>query len=74
MESCSLLDGLIEIQSEVDTARRPLVRFFNNPQNADINTLESAFKENQELCKKARLAAIHVNKRIEELLIGEPSN
>jgi isopropylmalate/homocitrate/citramalate synthase len=76
--SDSKLDDLIEAvkskQNEVDIQRMPLIRFFNNPGGADINTLESAFKKDESLLKEVRKQVLQVNKRIEELLSGEPSN
>jgi len=63
-----------ETQYAVDTARMPLIRFFNNPGSADINTLESAFQKDESLRKEVWKQVLQVNKRIEELLSGEPSN
>ena len=69
-----LIEAVKSKQNEVDVQRMPLLRFFNNPGAADINTLESAFKKDESLLKEVRKQVLQVNKRIEELLSGEPSN
>ncbi len=70
----NLIEAVKDIQYEVDVQRMPLVRFFNNPGSADVNTLESALQTNEFLLKKIRNQNLQVNKRIEELLSGEPSD
>ncbi len=70
----NLIEAVRETQYEVDTARMPLIRFFNNPSGADISSLESAFREDESLRKKVWKQVLQVNKRIEELLSGEPSD
>lgn len=69
----SLIEAVRETQYKVDTARMPLIRFFNDPGSADINTLESAFQTDETLRKTVWKQVLQVNKRIEELLSGEPS-
>ena len=70
----SLIEAVRETQYEVNTARMPLIRFFNNPGSADTNTIESAIQEDESLHKEVRKQLLQVNKRIEELLSGEPSD
>ena len=68
-----LIDDVTATQLEVDTQRMPLIRFFNNPGSADADAIESVMQEDELLLKKVRSQALKVNKRIEELLSGEPS-
>ena len=70
----SLIEAVRETQYEVNTVRMPLIRFFNNPGSADINTLNSAVQKDESLHKEVRKQLLQVNKRIEELLSGEPSD
>ena len=70
----NLIEAVKETQYEVDTARMPLIRFFNNPSGSDISSLESAFREDESLHRKVWKQVLQVNKRIEELLSGEPSD
>jgi len=70
----NLIEAVRERQYAVDTARMPLIRFFNNPGNADANTIDSALKKDELLIKEIRQQIRQVNKRIEELLKGEPSD
>jgi hypothetical protein len=67
-----LLEAVRDEQYEIDTARQPLIRFFNNPGDADISELESAMKRDEALRQKVADRARLANKRIEELLSGEP--
>ncbi len=68
----NLIEAVRETQYEVDIARMPLIRFFNNPSGADINSLESAFQKDESLRKEVSKQVLQVNRRIEELLSGEP--
>ena len=61
----NLIEAVRETQYEVNTARQPLIRFFNNPGDANINGLESAMKEDEELRQKVQERARLANKRIE---------
>lgn len=61
----NLIEAVRETQYEVNTARQPLIRFFNNPGDANINELESAMKEDEELRQKVQERARLANKRIE---------
>ena len=70
----NLIEAVRETQYEVNTARQPLIRFFNNPGDANINGLESAMKDDEELRQKVQERARLANKRIEELLSVEPSD
>lgn len=70
----NLIEAVRETQYAVDTARLPLIRFFNNPKGADINALESAFTENESLRKRVWKETLQVNKRIEDLLSGDTSD
>lgn len=70
----NLIDNVREKQLEIDTARMPLLIFFNNPEAADANTIESAMSKDESLLKELRNQLFQVNKRIEELLRGEVSN
>jgi len=76
--SDSTLDDLIEALSEkqiaIQTARIPLLEFFNNPKGADINTILSATQREESLRNELRKELLKVNKRIEELLSGELSD
>ncbi len=76
--SDSILGNLIEAvrvkQFEVEWERMPLLRFFNNPEGADADTLESAFQKDELLREEIQNRVLQVNKRIEELLSGEPSS
>jgi hypothetical protein len=78
IQSDSKLDKLIEAvkdtQWKVVEQRLPLIEFFNSPGSADINTFESAIRTDEALLETVRKQAIQVNKRIEELLSGEPSD
>ena len=73
----SKLDNLIQVvinaQSEAGVRIMPLLRLFNNPQNVGVNSLEAAFGEYQLVLQELRSKLLAVNKRVEELLIGEPS-
>ncbi len=68
-----LIKAIFEKQSEIDIARMPIVRFFNNPEGADSSTIESVMREEELLFEAQRKKLIEINKRIEELLNGEPS-
>ncbi len=70
----NLIEAVKDIQYKVDTQRMPLIRFFNNPGTADANTLESALQTDEFLRKTVWKQVLQVNKRIEELLSGEPSS
>ncbi len=67
------IEALRKTQYEVDLERMPLLRFVNNPGSADIDTLEAALQKDESVRKKVWNQVVQVNKRIEELLIGEPS-
>jgi hypothetical protein len=69
-----LIEAVRETQYKVNTARMPLINFFNDPKGADIKTLESAMQKDELLRKEVSKHALQVNKRIEELLSGEPSD
>jgi len=51
----------------------PIIRFLNDPKGANANTIESAMKEEEALRNLQRGELRKINKRIEELLTGEPS-
>jgi hypothetical protein len=70
----NLIEAVLDTQYKVDEQRMPLVRFFNNPGSADVKTFESALQTDEFLLKTVRDQILQVNKRIEELLSGEPSN
>lgn len=69
-----LIEAVTETQYEVNTARQPLIRFFNNPSGVDANTIESALHKDESLRNEVSKKVLQVNKRIEELLSGEPSS
>lgn len=69
-----LIKALLERQFEINVARMPLIEFFNNPKGADSNTIERATQKEESLRNAQRKELIKINKRIEELLIGEPSS
>lgn len=75
--SDGMLDKLIDvvkaIQLEVATQRMPMLRFYQNPSEANADTIESVMQKDELLLKKVRSQVLKVNKRIEELLSGEPS-
>ena len=68
-----LIEALTKTQYEVNTSRLPLIRFFNNPGGADTDTLECAFQRDEALRNRVWDQVLQVNRRIEELLSGEPS-
>jgi len=75
--SDSVLDQMIEAAKKAhwETApeRTKLVQLFNNPQNMDTNSLLSAVEKYDSILNNLRGYLLTVNKRIEELLSGEPS-
>ena len=70
----NLIDAVLTKQYEIDLERMPLVRFFNEPGSVDIKAIESAMHKDEALRKEVRKIVLQVNKRIEELLSGEPSS
>jgi hypothetical protein len=70
----NFIEALWEKQSAIKTARIPLLEFFNNPKEADINTILSATQREESLRNELRKELLKINKRIEELLSGEPSD
>jgi len=70
----NLIGNVRETQYNVDVVRSPIVEFFNNPSGANANTIESVMQQEESLLKKVREQVLHLNKRIEELLSGEPSD
>ena len=75
--SDKILDDLIEtvlkVTREVNTARMPILRLLNNAEGVDTNTLVEASKEEWSLVGNLRHQLLQVNKRIEELLSGDES-
>jgi hypothetical protein len=75
--SDSNLDNLIEAakkaQYDAGLEMMPLVRFFNNPQNADTSSIEAALEKYQSIIQGLRNHLLRINKRIEELLSGDLS-
>lgn len=67
-----LIESVRQTQYMVETQRLPLIRFFNNPGNANANTIEAALQKDEALRKEINNQLLQVNKRIEELLSGEP--
>ena len=59
---------------ETALERTKLGQLFNNPQNIDTKSLLSAIKRNDLILNNLRGYLLTVNKRIEELLSGEPSS
>lgn len=72
-----ILDQMIENAKKAhwETApeRTELDRLFNNPQNIDTNSLLSKVEKYNSILNNLRGYLISANKRIEELLSGEPS-
>ncbi len=76
--SDSTLDKMIEAAKnahwETAPERTELDRLFNNPQNTDTNALLSSIEKYDSILNNLRGYLLTVNKRIEDLLSGEPSN
>lgn len=73
-ELAKLIEAVRETQYKVNTARLPLIRFFNDPGSADANAIEAALQKDESLRKEVHSQVLQVNKRIEGLLIGELSD
>jgi hypothetical protein len=67
------IGNLLKKQLGINTARMPIIRFLNNPREADSNVIEQAMNEEESLRNIQRKELIKINKRIEELLSGETS-
>ena len=71
------LKWMIEDAKKAQDKAGPYIMNFtrrvNNPNDADINTLENELKEFDSLLNDLRSHLLKLNKRIEELLTGEPS-
>jgi len=67
-----LIKTLLDKQSEIDLARMPIVRLFNNPGSENIATLEAVEQKEESLFEEQRKELVKINRRIEELLSGHP--
>lgn len=67
-----LVKTLLDKQSEIDLARMPIVRLFNNPGSENVATLEAVEQKEESLFEEQRKELVKINRRIEELLSGHP--
>ena len=67
-----LIKTLLDKQSEIDLARMPIVRLFNNPGSENVATLEAVEQKEESLFEEQRKELVKINRRIEELLSGHP--
>ena len=75
--SDATLDQLIEAAKRVELAaaigRGALLRIFDDPFSVDDDTIQAAHGKDNQMLEEMRKALLRVNKRIEQLLNGEPT-
>ena len=60
-------------QSDASMAMLKLGKLFNDPQNVSTDDLEAAVSQHNGIIQELRKKLLEINKRIEQLLTGEPS-
>jgi len=68
------IEILLENQQNIDAERMPLIRLFHHPDKVNYHAIEAATQKEKSLRSIQRKEVIKVNKRILELLSGEPPN